>query len=233
MGQCKVLLTWAAVHDLAKLCSFLHHNLYAVSSPTKVLCILVALYGLRQSAYEFYMLIMSLLLDLGLIQCDIDHGIFIGEWFSPPDPSITVPIYGPLILQSTLVYIPLHIDDGLAITNSIPLYTWFLKTLLKCLQIVDLGSCSKILSILIIHNRVHCKIWLLSHIYVSDLLDEWNLASCKTAPTPFPSVLSSLLTACFLICQTPILFLAIRGWSVVYCTLLLPLALIFLTMQCG
>ena len=95
------------------------------------------------------MLIMSLLLDLGLVRCEVDHGVFIGEWTSPPDVSIPMPS-SPLVL-----YVPLHVDDGLAITNSIPLYVWFLKTLSKRLQIVDLGSCSKFLSILIIHDRIH------------------------------------------------------------------------------
>ena len=93
MASVCILLTWAAVHDLeifqfdcktaflhAKLC----HNLYArpfpgfaASNPSKVLHILAVLYGLCQSAYEFYILIMSLFLDLGMIQCKVDHGVFI------------------------------------------------------------------------------------------------------------------------------------------------------------
>ena len=104
MASVCILLTWAVVHDLeifqfdcktaylhAKLC----HDLYTrpfpgfnTSSALKVLRILVALYGLHQSAYEFYILLMSLLLDLGMVHCDVDHGVFIGEWTSPPDPSI-------------------------------------------------------------------------------------------------------------------------------------------------
>lgn len=104
MARVWIFLTWAMVHDLkifqfdckttflhAKLC----HNLYTcpfpdfpASSPMRVLHILVALYGLCQSAYELYMLLMSLLLDLGLIHYDVDHGIFIGKWSLPLDPSI-------------------------------------------------------------------------------------------------------------------------------------------------
>jgi hypothetical protein len=206
MASVRILLTWAAVHDLENFqfdykTAFLHaklrHNLYArpfpgfpTSDSRKVWRILAALYGLRQSAYEFYILIMSLLLALGMVRCEVDHGVFIGVWTLPPDPSISMPPSGPLVL-----YVPLHVDDGLAIMNSRSLYAWFLMTLSKCLQLVDLGSCSKFLSILIIRDRVRRKIWLSSHIYVSDLLDEWNLASCKIAQTPFPSNFPSLSTA--------------------------------------
>ena len=199
IASVRILLAWAAVQDLeifqfdcktAFLHAKLRHPLYArpfsgypTSSPSKVLLILAALYGLRQSAYEFYVLICSLLLDLGMIRCEVDHGIFMGEWSSSPDPSIAMPADGsPLLL-----YVPLHVDDGLAITNSPSLYAWFISTLSTRLRIVDLGPCSKFLNILILWDRPNRRLWLSSHIYVSELLDEWNLASCRTASTPFPS----------------------------------------------
>ena len=59
---------------------------------------------------------------------------------------------------------------------------------LSChLHIVDLGPCSKFLSILIICDRPNHKLWLSSHVYLTTLLDEWNLTSCKPASTLFPS----------------------------------------------
>lgn len=68
----------------------------------------MALYGLRQSAYEFYILILSLLLEFGMVRCEIDHGVFFGEWTSP-NPSVVMPLDGgPLVL-----YIPIHVDDSL------------------------------------------------------------------------------------------------------------------------
>ena len=68
---------------------------------------------------------MSLVLNLGMVCCDVDHGIFFGEWLSLPDASIAMPKDGaPLVL-----YVPIHVDDGLAITNSLSLYHWFLETL--------------------------------------------------------------------------------------------------------
>ena len=199
MASVCVLLTWAAVQDLEIYqfdckTTFLHakirHPLYVhqipgypLSNPHKVLHILVALYGLRQSAYEFYMLFLSLLLSLGMVHCDADHGIFFGEWLSPPDPSVTMPIDGsPLVL-----YMPIHVDDGLAITNSPLLYTWFLRTLANRLMNVDLGCCSKFLSILIIRDCPGHRLWLSSHVYIAELLDEWHLTNCRPATTPFPA----------------------------------------------
>jgi len=79
--------------------------------------VVVALYGLRQSAYKFYMLFFSLLSDLGMTRCDIDHGVFYGEWKSPPSPSIAMPSNG----SNLVLIIPIHVDDGLGITNSPPL----------------------------------------------------------------------------------------------------------------
>src|SRR5271168_3960905 len=123
-----------------------------------------------------------------MVRCKVDHGIFMGEWTSAPNPSVVMPADGsPIVL-----YIPLHVDDGLAITNSSTLYAWFLSSLSKRLQIVDLGPCAKFLNILILRDRPNQKIWLFSHVYIAELLDEWNLASCRTESTPFPSNFADL-----------------------------------------
>jgi hypothetical protein len=204
MTSVRIILTWAAVRNLDIFqfdckTAFLHAKIrhpifarqvpgYPLSNPSKVLRIRVALYGLRQSAFEFYTLFSSLLLTLGMQRCEVDHGVFTGEWTNSPDPSIAMPLDGtPLVL-----YVPLYVDDGLAVTNSEPLYTWFLATLAKRLRIVDLGHCSKFLSILILRDRPNCRMWLSSHVYVSELLGEWNMATCKPASTPFPSNISEL-----------------------------------------
>ena len=91
------------------------------------------------------------MLDLGMVCCDVNHGVFFDKWSSPPDISVAMPANGgPLVL-----YVPIHIDNGLAITNSPSLYQWFLATLRWNLLIVDLGDCSKFLSIVIIWDHVH------------------------------------------------------------------------------
>jgi Reverse transcriptase (RNA-dependent DNA polymerase) len=155
---------------------------YTLKNLGKVLRILVALYSLHQSAFEFYTLLTSLFLGLGMVRCEVDHGVFYGKWLTSPDSSVPLPTNGnPLVL-----YIPIHVDDGLAITNSLPLYHWFLSVLKQTLSIVDLGECSKFLSIVIIRDRIHRQLWLSSHLYVAKLLPEWNLSNAKDPSTLFP-----------------------------------------------
>ena len=102
-----VILAWAAVQNLEIFqfdckTTFLHarlrHNVYChpfsgwpLAQAGNVLRIQAALYGLRQSAYEFYVLLSSLLLAMGLSQCDCDHSIFFGTWSTPPDPGVLMP----------------------------------------------------------------------------------------------------------------------------------------------
>ena len=134
---------------------------------------------------------MSLLLEFGMVRCKIDHGIFFGEWTSPPDALISMPLNGsPLVL-----YIPLHVDNGLGITNSKPLYLWFLSVLSQQLHVVDMGPCAKFLNILIIRDRPGRHLWLSSWLYVSELLDDWHLTSCRSPSTPFPPNLPDLFSA--------------------------------------
>jgi len=128
------------------------------------------------------MLFFSLLSGLGMARCDVDHGIFFGEWIEPLDSSISMPNNGSPLALIVLI----HIDDGLGVTNSIELYLWFIRLLSKTLHIIDLGICSKFLSILIIRDRPNRRLCLSSHLYIAELLAEWNMAQCKTASTPLP-----------------------------------------------
>ena len=87
----------------------------------------------------------------------------------------------PLVL-----IVPIHVDDGLALTNSTSLYRWFIKVLQRRLRIVDMGPCEKFLNILLLCDRLNRCYWLSSHVYVAELLAEWNLSDCKTVATPLP-----------------------------------------------
>jgi len=158
-----------------------------MSCPGCVLKIIAALYGLQQSAYKFYMLFFNLLVAIGLSHYSVDHSVFYGEWTSPPpDPSVPMPVDGSLLF----LIIPIHVDDGLGIMNSSSLYKWFLNSLSQHLHIVDLGPCAKFLNIVIIRDQASQKLWLLSHLYITDLLAEWNLSQCKVASVPLPTIAS-------------------------------------------
>ena len=73
--------------------------------------------------------------------------------------------------------------------------TPFLLVLSRRLHIVDLGPCAKFLNILILRDHPGHRLWLSSHIYVSELLDKWNLSSCRPASLPFPSNLPDISSA--------------------------------------
>ena len=135
------------------------------------------------------MLFFNLLLAIRLSCCSVDHGVFYSEWTSPPDPSILMPADGsPLFL-----IVPIHVDNSLGVTNSSPLYKWFLASLSQHLHIVDLGVCAKFLSMVIMQDRSSRKLWLSSHLYVADLLAEWNLSQCKVAQIPLPVAVLKLV----------------------------------------
>ena len=197
MTSIRIILAFAAVNDLEIMASdvktaFLHCRLRSdiycrqipgqppLPEPGKVLRILVALYGLRQSAYEFYMLLVRSFQSIGLQRCDVDHAVFYGTWAIPPDPSIPpLPDNVPLF-----AIIPVHVDDGLIVCNSIPLYLWIIARLQQSLEIIDMGPASLYLGIRITRDRVRRKLWLSQKSYCVELLRTWNMSNCTTACTP-------------------------------------------------
>jgi hypothetical protein len=197
MTSIRIILAFAAVNNLEIMASdvktaFLHCRLRSdiycrpipgqtpLSAPNTVLCILVALYGLRQSAYEFYMLLVRSFNALGLQRCDVDHAVFYGTWTVPPDPSIP-PLPGNAPLYAI---IPVHVDDGLIVCNSIPLYSWIISQLQKTIEIIDMGPASLYLGIRITRDRTRRKLWLSQKSYCVELLRVWNMSNCTTTNTP-------------------------------------------------
>jgi len=154
-----IALAYAAHHDLEIMSfnvktAFLHAKLSTIifckqipgfpeADSSTVLHLLVALYGLRQSSYEFYMLLCHLMTRLGMTCCEVDHAVFYGQWSTPPIDTIPMPSNG----NDLILMVPVHVDDGLAVTNSIPLYNWFITKLSKELEVVDLGPVSLFLAI--------------------------------------------------------------------------------------
>jgi len=101
---------------------------------------------------------------------------------SPLHPSIPMPPNGePLTLL-----IPVHVDDGLITTNSIPLYNWFITEICKDIEAVDLGPASLYLGIQIIRDCKWHKLWLSQKAFITDLLSTWylNPSNCHTLSVP-------------------------------------------------
>lgn len=177
------------------------------ANPTTVLCLLVALYGLKQSAYEWYKLLSSTFATLGLLRCEADHAVFIGCWTTPPHDSIIMPVSG----EPLLLIIPVHVDNGLAVTNSLSLYNWLVKEILKTIELVCLGP---VLNTRYLGQRIVCDspnrtIWLSQSDLIIGLLEDWGLKECKTSSVPLQHNPSSLppcsLNACMDILDDKIL----------------------------
>jgi hypothetical protein len=118
----------------------------------------------------------------------VDHAVFRGHWSSPPDPSIVMPSDG----TDLRLVVPVHVDDGLATTNSIALYNWFLKELCKHIEVVDLGPASLYLGIRIVRDRSQRKLWLSQKPFVMDLLSTWNMTECRSSTVPLRTKLHQL-----------------------------------------
>jgi hypothetical protein len=196
MTSIRIILAFAAANDLEIMASdvktaFLHCKLrtelyckqvpgYPLDDPKKVLRLLVALYGLRQSAFEFYSLLLKCFASLGMHQCDVDHTVFSGLWTVPPHSSIPASSSGTPLFA----IIPVHVDDDLIVCNSLPLYDWIISELQKTIEIIDMGPASLYLGNRITRDRSRRKLWLSQKSYCIDLLRTWNLSNCTPASTP-------------------------------------------------
>ena len=145
----RLLLAFANQFDLMAFdvkTAFLHaclpYDLYVKQVPgyleadtSTILHLLVALYGFKQSSHEWYKLLSMVLSTLGLVCCEADYAVFMGRWTTPPHNSVSLPPSGgPLFL-----IIPIHVDDNLTISNSLPLYEWFALEISKSIEFISLG----------------------------------------------------------------------------------------------
>jgi Reverse transcriptase (RNA-dependent DNA polymerase) len=163
---------------------------YPEDNAKTVLRLLVALYGLKQSAYEWYTLLTTIFFDLGLFRCEADHAVFIGRWSTPPDPTITMPESG----EPLIIIIPIHVDDGLVICNSLPLHAWFVREMSKKVDFVCLGPVTntRYLGQRVVRDRSLRTIHVSQSDLVANLLEDWGMLECKTLPVPLSHNLSNL-----------------------------------------
>lgn len=196
MASIRIVLALAAYYDLELYgwdckTAFLHAQLnrdiyirqipgYPLDDPKLVLKLKVALYGLRQAAYEFYQLVLSMMSEIGLCRSEVDHAFFYGEWEHPPDPSLPNPKNG----QPLCLYVPIHVDDGLTGATSKELYSWFISKLQRRLTIIDLGPAQLYLGCRIIRDRAKGLLWLSQEAFISDLLDDWKMSDAAPLTVP-------------------------------------------------
>ncbi|PPR04536.1 hypothetical protein CVT24_013130, partial [Panaeolus cyanescens] len=222
----RAVMAYAATKDLELMAldvktAFLHAKLdrdiyidqipgFPLKDPKMVYKLKVALYGLKQAAYEFYQLVRRLMGDVGMLRCEVDHAVFVGEWLSSPDPSVPMPSDGgPLRL-----IFPIHVDDGIGAASNRPLWTWFIGRLRSSLNIKDLGPVELFLGMQVLRDRANRRLWLSQRAFTDlgpvelflgmqvlrdranrrlwlsqraftvELLQDWNMKDCRPAPTP-------------------------------------------------
>jgi hypothetical protein len=110
------------------------------------------------------------------------YAVFFGQWSTPPHPSIpTLSYSSPLTL-----IIPIHIDDGLAVSNSLPLYNWFVTKITKKINFVCLGAIvnSRYLGQHIICNCSNKTIRISQSDLINELLEDWGMKDCKPVNVP-------------------------------------------------
>ncbi|RDB27573.1 Retrovirus-related Pol polyprotein from transposon TNT 1-94 [Hypsizygus marmoreus] len=196
MTSIRMVLAYAALHDYELMCcdvktaflnALLSHEVYCKqipgfpeADPALVYLVLRALYGLKQSSFEWYSLLCSVLEGIGLVRCEVDHAVFYGRFSSPPDESISMPTDG----SDLVIILPVHVDDCLGATNSLPLYLWVLREMNKRFEVVDLGAASLYLGIRITRDRSVRKLWLSQRHFITELLTTYNLLNAHPSPVP-------------------------------------------------
>jgi hypothetical protein len=155
-------------------------------NPKLVLRLRVALYGLKQAAFEWYCLFLKVLLSIGMRRSELDHAFFIGVWRESPDPD-TVPM--PADGSPLRLLVPIHVDDGLASTNSTELYLWFIRRLKENgIEVVDLGVASMYLAARIHRDRKNRRLWISQSPFITNLLEEWKMYPCNSVKVPLETM---------------------------------------------
>ncbi len=161
---------------------------FPLSDPTKVLRLLKALYGLKQSSHEWFITLSTAMNSLGLESCIIDPAMFYGKWTTPPDPSIPMPADG----SDLFVIIPVHVDDGLTVTNSPHLYSWIMVGLNKKFKVNDLGPADVFLGMKIECDHPSWKLWISQKDYIDELLQSYDMSEVNPTSIPLRTKLHSL-----------------------------------------
>ncbi len=104
-----------------------------------------AIYGLKQAGYEWFHELASTLCGIGLHPSPVNNAVFHGSWTTPPNPSIPIPSDQDRVFAT----IPVHVDDGLVLTNSPPLYAWIIAKIRTKYTVKDLGPATRYLGITI------------------------------------------------------------------------------------
>jgi hypothetical protein len=141
------------------------------------------IYGLKQSALEWYEQVCSVLLDLGFVHAKSDHALFYFDGKDDITTGITVPTIN-IPLTRVKCSIGWHIDDGMGVLNSRSFLEKAKRKSTEKFGIKDLGPVSKYLGVQFELNRKTRQLWMHQGEYISFLLQEYGLSDCNPVYLP-------------------------------------------------
>lgn len=124
------------------------------------------LYGLKQSAREWYKCIDKYLKSIGFVQ-------------NPADANVYVYTKG-----GYLVILALYVDDAILASNNRELLDWVKGMLHKQYDMKDIGQLTFVLGVQLLRDRPHRTLVLHQTKYIDETLRRFNLQDAKPVSTP-------------------------------------------------
>jgi hypothetical protein len=131
------------------------------------------IYGLKQSAMEWYEEVRAVMTELGFSRCAVDHAVFLFDKV--------------LSGTRTICIIGFHVDDGLGTSNSSPFLAFVKQKIDQRFGIKDMGPVRKFLGIQFERDLATRQLWMHQGEYITYLLDEYGLLNCNPVRLPLDS----------------------------------------------
>jgi hypothetical protein len=132
-----------------------------------------ALYGIREDPRAWNALLTSWLISCGFKQSLVDLGVF------------------TIYYESLLYILTEYVDDSILVGRAGKFTYRFKLDLSNRFKIEDLGPASWLLGCNIEHDRVQKILQLGQSQYVSEILEDYSMATCSTVGTPMVGTTSS------------------------------------------
>ena len=146
---------------------FMH---YPPPLPPGIWRLLKSIYSLKQASRVWYRLLHKVLESLGFTRSEFDHALFIFNR-----------TWGSSLVHCLLA---MHVDDGLAGSNSDDFLSFIKSEINKRFGIKDLGPLKTFVGIQFKRDHLAREIWIHQEMYIDSLLAEHDLTSCNAVVTP-------------------------------------------------
>jgi hypothetical protein len=132
------------------------------------------IYGLKQSAMEWYKQVQAIMIELGFTRCAVDYAVFVYDK--------TMPSTGHIYC-----IVGWHVNDGMGTSNSKPFLQYVKGRIAQRFGIKDLGPIQKFLGVQFECNRATHELWMHQGEYITHLLDDYDLLECNPVHLPLDS----------------------------------------------